>query len=431
MGSSPMRGSIKTKEMNAALLTIGEEILIGQIVDTNSAWLGNELSLIGISVRNITSISDSSEDIKDAISQLLGKYDIVISTGGLGPTSDDITKNTLCEYFNTDLVLHEPTLEHIRQIFAKRGLPLTELNAKQAEVPRACEILFNPLGTAPGMWFNHKGKIFISLPGVPFEMKAIMEQTVLSRLKGLVGNRVIIHRTIQTFGLPESFLAHKLEQWELELPKEIKVAYLPSPISIRLRLSSSGTNRDVIEHNIQQQIVKLHKIIPVNIFGYEKETMAEVVGQILRERRATLALAESCTGGTIAHLATQVSGSSTYFLGGIVAYSNEIKIEKLGVNQNLIEQFGAVSQQVVEAMAIGVREKFNSDYSIATSGIAGPTGATPDKPVGSVWIAISSRRVTVSQLFNFGSDRERNILRSSVTALNMLRLLVMGEKIRK
>lgn len=414
--------------MNAALLTIGEEILIGQIIDTNSAWLGNELSLIGISVRNITSISDSSDDIKDAISQLLGKYDIVISTGGLGPTSDDITKNILCEYFNSELVLHEPTLELIRQIFTKRGLPLTELNAKQAEVPRVCEILLNPLGTAPGMWFKPNGKIFISLPGVPFEMKAIMEQTVLPRLKAMVGSRVIIHKTIHTFGLPESFLAQMLEQWELELPRDIKVAYLPSPTSIRLRLTSSGANRDIIERNIQEQINKLYTIIPDYIFGYDKDTMAEVVGHLLRERKETLTLAESCTGGTIAHLVTQVSGSSSYFLGGIVAYSNEVKINELRVPKELIEQFGAVSQQVVEAMAIGVRKKFMSDFSIATSGIAGPTGATTGKPVGTVWVAVTSRNKTVSQSFNFGSDRERNILRSSVTALNMLRLFISEEK---
>lgn len=414
--------------MNAALLTIGEEILIGQIIDTNSAWLGNELSLIGISVRNITSISDSSDDIKDAISQLLGKYDIVISTGGLGPTSDDITKNILCEYFNSELVLHEPTLELIRQIFTKRGLPLTELNAKQAEVPLVCEILLNPLGTAPGMWFKPNGKIFISLPGVPFEMKAIMEQTVLPRLKAMVGSRVIIHKTIHTFGLPESFLAQMLEQWELELPRDIKVAYLPSPTSIRLRLTSSGANRDIIERNIQEQINKLYTIIPDYIFGYDKDTMAEVVGHLLRERKETLTLAESCTGGTIAHLVTQVSGSSSYFLGGIVAYSNEVKINELRVPKELIEQFGAVSQQVVEAMAIGVRKKFMSDFSIATSGIAGPTGATTGKPVGTVWVAVTSRNKTVSQSFNFGSDRERNILRSSVTALNMLRLFISEEK---
>ena len=414
--------------MNAALLTIGEEILIGQIIDTNSAWLGNELSLIGISVRNITSISDSSDDIKDAISQLLGKYDIVISTGGLGPTSDDITKNTLCEYFNSELVLHEPTLELIRQIFTKRGLPLTELNAKQAEVPLVCEILLNPLGTAPGMWFKPNGKIFISLPGVPFEMKAIMEQTVLPRLKAMVGSRVIIHKTIHTFGLPESFLAQMLEQWELELPRDIKVAYLPCPTSIRLRLTSSGANRDIIERNIQEQINKLYTIIPDYIFGYDKDTMAEVVGHLLRERKETLTLAESCTGGTIAHLVTQVSGSSSYFLGGIVAYSNEVKINELRVPKELIEQFGAVSQQVVEAMAIGVRKKFMTDFSIATSGIAGPTGATTGKPVGTVWVAVTSRNKTVSQSFNFGSDRERNILRSSVTALNMLRLFISEEK---
>lgn len=414
--------------MEAAILTIGEEILIGQIVDTNSAWMAQELNRIGIAVKKIVSISDSDNEIQSSVNELLKQYDIVLSTGGLGPTSDDITKQSLCKLFNSKLVLHNPTLEHIREIFTKRGLPLTELNIKQAEVPHNCEVLFNSNGTAPGMWFNLEGKIFISMPGVPFEMKFIMTMHILPRLKERNGGGEIIHKTIQTFGLPESFLAEKLSRWESDLPKNIKLAYLPSPHSIRLRLSSIGSNKELVEQDIKNQIDKLYSIIPNNIFGFEHDTMASVVGRLMIENKHTLAVAESCTGGTISQLITQVPGSSQYFLGGVVSYSNEIKTSELGVNQDLIMMYGAVSQQVVNAMAEGIRIRFKSDFSVATSGIAGPTGGSEQKPVGTVWIAVSSNQGTISQMFNFGSDRDRNILRSSVTALNMLRLKIGNEK---
>ena len=410
--------------MKAALLTIGEEILIGQIVDTNSAWMAQELNKIGISVKEIVSISDSYSDIQASIEQLVKKYDIVLSTGGLGPTRDDITKQSICQLFNAKLVMHEPTLNHIRDIFAKRGLPLTELNSKQAEVPDSCEVLFNPNGTAPGMWFNFENKIFVAMPGVPYEMKAIMEMHILPRLMKETGKKSIVHKTIQTFGLPESFLAEMLSDWEDNLPKDISLAYLPSPNSIRLRLSSIGDKASLIEQRIDDEIKKLQHIIPDNIFGYEHDTMASVVGQLLADNNLTLAVAESCTGGYVSQLLTQVPGSSKYFLGGIISYSNEIKIKELAVNSELIEAHGAVSQPVVEAMARGVRTKFNANYSIATSGIAGPTGGTPTKPVGTVWIAVSTESGTFSQLLNLGGDRERIIIRSSISALNMLRLQI-------
>lgn len=414
--------------MDAALLTIGEEILIGQIVDTNSAWMASELNRIGVRVRQIVSISDTSEEIKSTINQLLKNFDIVLATGGLGPTSDDITKQTLCELFGAKLVSHINTLEHIRAIFATRGLPLTDLNAKQAEVPNNCEVLFNRLGTAPGMWFNVNSKILVSMPGVPFEMKAIMEEHILPRLSALSGTDSIVHRTVHTFGVPESFLAQKLADWEGSLPTDIKLAYLPSPISIRLRLSSSGNNKELIEQKIEEQIGKLNQIIPETVFGYDTDSMASVVANLLIERGATLSLAESCTGGTIAHLITQLPGSSAYFTGGVVAYSNEVKITQLGVNPDVISNYGAVSRPVVEAMANGVRTRFKTEYAIATSGIAGPSGATHGKPVGTVWISVASSVATVSQQFNLGGDRERVILRSSVSALNMLRLLILSEK---
>jgi len=414
--------------MYATIITIGEEILIGQIVDTNSAWMGSELNKVGVKVRQIVSISDTDDQIKKSVRQATTDSDIVLITGGLGPTNDDITKQALCQLFGGDLVVHEPTLEHIRQIFIKRGLPLTELNAKQAEVPSNCEVLHNRMGTAPGMWFQVHGKAVVAMPGVPFEMKAIMHEHILPRLFALSGGESIVHRTIQTFGLPESFLAEKLTEWEAKMPNNIKVAYLPNPTSIRIRLSSSGHKKKLVELEIQKQVETLLKIIPNNIFGYEDDTMASVVGDLLANDGLKLSVAESCTGGTIAHLITQQPGSSRYFTGGVVAYSNQVKISSLGVDSQLIEAHGAVSQQVVEAMATGVMKVLNTDYAIATSGIAGPTGATPGKPVGTVWVAVSSRQTTVSQKLNFGSDRERNILRSSVAALNMLRLLILSEK---
>lgn len=414
--------------MNAALLTIGEEILIGQIVDTNSAWMASALNRIGVKVQQIVSISDSGDEIKDTVEQLLNQFDVVLATGGIGPTNDDNTKQTLCDLFNAKLIVHKQSLDHVREIFAKRNMPLTDLNARQAEVPDCCEVLFNPLGTAPAMWFNRNGKLLISMPGVPFEMKGIMEQHVLPRLSKLAGGNHIVHRTIQTFGLPESFLAEKISDWESSLPSEFSLAYLPSPNAIRLRVSTSGANKELIEQKVQGYINTLLDIIPENIFGFEDDTVESVLAKLLMETGSTLALAESCTGGTIAHLITQQSGSSTYFIGGVVAYSNEVKINQLGVSPEAISEHGAVSQPVVEAMANGVRNRLKSDYAIATSGIAGPTGATAGKPVGTIWVSVSSAKRTISQQFSFGGDRERIILRSSVSALNMLRLMLISDK---
>ncbi len=414
--------------MNAAILTIGEEILIGQIVDTNSAWIATELNNIGVSVRRIVSISDSYEEIKSTISKLFNEYDIVLITGGLGPTNDDITKHALCELFSAELIVHKPTLDHVSDIFARRGLLLTELNAKQAEVPNNCKVLFNPNGTAPAMLFENGKSIMVSMPGVPYEMKAIMKLHVLPQIKGKNSTRVVYHKNIQTFGLPESFLAERISEWEKNLPENTSLAYLPSPNSIRLRLSTIGSDISLIKNNTQLQIEKLKPIILDNIFGFDDDTMATTVARLLLDKNAKLAVAESCTGGTIAQLLTENSGSSEYFVGGIVAYSNEIKVEQLRVSNNDIEKFGAVSQQVVEAMAANARDIFKTNYAIATSGIAGPTGATQGKPVGTVWIAIATPQTVVSEMHMFGGNRERNILRSAVTALNMLRLILLEEE---
>ena len=413
--------------MNAAIITIGDEILIGQIVDTNSAWIAEELNKIGIKICKIASIPDTNEDIVNSVGELLDKYDLVLETGGLGPTSDDITKPALCDYFGTHLVVHKPTLKHIEDVFTKRGLPLTELNAKQAEVPASCEVIHNPSGTAPAMWFNKDGKLLVSMPGVPFEMKAIMRNDILPRLAKLMGSQQIVHKTIQTFGLPESFLAQKLFEFEQKLPNHIKLAYLPNPESIRLRLSTSGSNIELIKQEIGTQIDAITQIIPSHVFGFDDDSMVSVVANLLKQNNSTLAVAESCTGGNIAHLVTLQPGSSAFFLGGVVAYSNAVKSNLLNVDKNLISTHGAVSKQVVEAMAKGARERLHSNYSIASSGIAGPSGGTDSKAVGTIWIAVSTPQKTVSQVFSFGNDRKRNILRSSASALNMLRLILIEE----
>lgn len=415
--------------MNAELITIGDEILIGQIVDTNSAWIAENLNLIGLPVSRIVSISDSKQIIQKSIDEAFINSDIVILTGGLGPTNDDITKSTLNEYFKGNLVIHEPTLVHIATIFRSRGLELTELNRKQAEVPDCCIVLHNKLGTAPGMWFERESKILISLPGVPFEMISLMENDVLPRLSNFVTNQIVVHRTIQTFGLPESFLAEKLTDWENHLPKQVKLAYLPSPTSIRLRLSAYGEKDTNLSDLIESEVKKLYKVIPNYIYGEGEISLQEVIGQLLKINKSSLSTAESCTGGTIAHLITQVPGSSEYFKGSVVAYSNQVKEEMLGIDPEIIKQNGAVSKPVVEAMAKAVKEKLKTDYSIAVSGIAGPDGGTAEKPVGTVWIAIVSNKSLYSKEFRFTSDRSRNIIRSSATALNMLRLMLIDENI--
>jgi len=415
--------------MDALLITIGDEILIGQVVDTNSAWIAEKLNLIGVKVDKIISIPDSREVIQKTIDEAFINCSIIIITGGLGPTNDDITKSTLKEYFNGQYIIHEPTLEHIGSIFKKRGMELTELNRQQAEVPDCCIVLKNQLGTAPGMWIEKDGKILVSLPGVPFEMIGLMENEVLPRLSKISTNQIVVHRTIQTFGLPESFLAEKLTDWENQLPSFVKLAYLPSPSSIRLRLSAYGSKDLQLEKIIQNEISKLYKVIPEYIFGEGEVTIQEVVGLLLKTKNATLSTAESCTGGTIAHLITQIPGSSAYFKGSIVAYSNEVKEKILGVDSELIKNYGAVSKQLVEAMAKGVKSNLNTNYAIAVSGIAGPDGGTLNKPVGTVWIAIATDKSLSSLELKLSSDRTRNIIRASVTALNMLRLMLIDENL--
>ncbi len=411
--------------MIAEIITIGDEILIGQIVDTNSAWMAVELNSIGVKIAQITSISDEPEHLTEALNNASKRAGIVFMTGGLGPTKDDRTKSVLCNYFNSQLILNEPTLNHIVSYFRIRNLDIIELNREQAMVPECCEVLSNPVGTAPGMWFEKEGIIYVSMPGVPFEMKQLMSEQVLPRLKKISTHESIVHKTIQTIGIAESRLSNMLEEWEGNLPSHIHLAYLPSPGLIRLRLSAFGDDESVLEKEVEEQVIKLNKVIPEAIFGYGDDTIAEVVGRLLKAEKLKVSVAESCTGGYISHLITSISGCSKWFKGSVVAYSNEAKINILSVSESSISSYGAVSESVVRQMAEGVKIAMNTEYGIATSGVAGPDGGTEEKPVGMVWIAVSGPQGTKSAVFNFVNARDRTIVRASLTALDMLRLMLI------
>ncbi len=411
--------------MTAAIITIGDEILIGQIVDTNSAFIAESLNLIGVRVQEIRSIADQGRAISSCLADFEGRVDLVVITGGLGPTRDDITRQSLNDYFGGKLTENPEVLAHIQTLFYFRGIKMSDLNRRQAVIPDNCKILENAEGTAPGMWFEKGETIFVSLPGVPFEMKSIVSLQLIPKLANMLNGNIIVHRTIMTQGVPESYLASTISEWELALPGNVHLAYLPHPGLVRLRLSAIGENRDDLNKLLQLEIDKLLKIIPEDIFALEDTTLEAVVGEILKTRDLTVSTAESCTGGYIASLFTSVAGSSEYFTGSVVAYSNEIKQNELGVAWEDIESFGAVSKKVVEQMAMGIRKKFGTDFGIATSGIAGPSGGSEDKPVGTVWIAVSSAQKTFSKRYQFGEHRQRNIERSSLTALNILRKMVL------
>jgi len=413
---------IKTEKMyNAEIITIGDEILIGQIVDTNSAWLAQQLNSIGINVAQITSISDSKEHIIKSLNQAKERADIIIITGGLGPTRDDITKHTLSEYFNSELIMHKETLDHIAELFGRLGLESNSLNRNQALLPEGCTLLQNSVGTAAGMIFYEKNKIFVSMPGVPLEMKPMTETHLIPYLKDRYSGSSIFHKTIVILNHGESQLAQKLSNFEDDLNKRISLAYLPAPGRIRLRFSVHGPDREEMELIVNAEIEKVKRIIPNDISSYEAEQLEETLANLLKRNEASLSTAESCTGGNIAHKITSVPGSSEYFKGSIVSYANEIKTNILGVKQKDLDNYGAVSEQVVIQMAEGVRQKLNTVYSLATSGIAGPDGGTDDKPVGTVWFALATPKETITKKAKFGKNRSYNIEKSSVVALNMLR----------
>ena len=407
--------------MLADIVTIGDEILYGQIIDTNSAWMGTELAKIGVKVRQITSVSDNPEHIITTLDAVKQQADVILITGGLGPTKDDLTKHTLCSYFNTELILDEPSLQHVTELFRSRGRELTELNRQQAFLPANCRPVVNILGTAPGMWFEEAGKIFVSMPGVPFEMKRIMTDTILPELQKRAGQEQIMHKVVQTIGIGESFLAAKIEAWEDALPENIKLAYLPWLAGVRLRLTGRAGGNVDLEAQMELQVQQLQKLIPENIFAYGEVTLPEAIGRLLKEKGFTIATAESCTGGHLAHKITSIAGSSEYFMGSILAYHNHIKINQLGVSPDDLAQFGAVSEQVVSQMAANVRKLLNTDIGVATSGIAGPGGGTPEKPVGTIWIAYASAEKTIAHQINYNKDRLLNIEFTTYAALNLIR----------
>ena len=413
--------------MFASVITIGDEILIGQIVDTNAAYISQCLGRIGITVRERISVGDSSQEITQALNRELSLSDVVIMTGGLGPTKDDITKRTLAEYFGCEMVRHQPTYEMVREMLDRRGIEFNELNRRQADVPACCTVLPNRNGTAPGMWFERDGKVVVSLAGVPFEMRALMDEQVTALLRQKYEFRSNVHRTMITFGIAESVLAEKIEAWEDSLPEWLHLAYLPSPSSVRLRLSAYDTDSVQAREQIDACFSELEKIIPDYIVGYEDCSLVDSVARLLVERSATLAVAESCTGGRIAAQIVEKEGASRFFLCGVVSYSNESKSKILGVSAESIERYGAVSRQVAEQMAEGVRRISGADYGVATTGIAGPSGGSAAKPVGTVWIAVAGPTGVTARRMCYGRLREQNIERASASALNMLRLVLSGK----
>ncbi len=417
---------MKTKRNKVVIVSIGDEILIGQINNTNAVWMAEKLNASGFSTVEITTISDDAGAILSTLERVGKIADLVVVTGGLGPTKDDLTKQTICRFFGSRLVLNEEILEHVRRFFAQRNKELTELNRRQAEVPDNCTPIHNELGTAPGMYFEKEGVHYVFMPGVPFEMKYIMESWVIPEMSRRLEPETIVQKTVLTHGLGESFLAERIAEWENALPPHIKLAYLPSPGRVRLRLRAIDSDRDKLQKEIDKEIEKLKEIIPELIYGYDDDRMEEIIGVMLREKGETLATAESCTGGYIAHKITEIPGSSDYFLGSVVAYSNEIKRDVLGVSEKDLDDYGAVSEPVIRQMAEGVRRKFGADYALATSGIAGPGGGTPEKPVGTIWIALATPHRTIAKRYQFGEHRIRNINFSFQTAVNMLRMELLG-----
>ena len=407
--------------MNATIITIGDEILIGQIVDTNSASISRKLNAIGIAISEKISIGDTKEAIVTTVKRAMQSSKVVIITGGLGPTKDDITKSTLAEMFNSAMRYDEAEGEHIRTLLARRGIAFTELNRDQALVPECCTVLHNAHGTAPGMWFDTPtGGVVVSLPGVPFEMEHLMDDIVVPRLESRFQLRSIVHTTIITRGIPESILAERIAAWEDALPDHLHLAYLPAPNIVRLRLSAYDIDKAEAECAINIEIEKLRAIIGDNIVGIEDATIEKLVHDMLIQRGATLAVAESCTGGTIATKFTAIAGASQYFMAGIVSYSNAAKSDILGVRIEDIEREGAVSECVARQMAEGARRVAGADYAIATTGIAGPTGGSELKPVGTVWIAVATPTGTIAQMRNSGTDRGQIISRASAYAIEML-----------
>ncbi len=409
--------------MKAAIVTIGDEILIGQIVDTNSAFMAKSLDRIGVEIHEMLSISDDKKHILDTFLKLQNKVDLVLITGGLGPTKDDVTKKTFCDYFEDELIVNEEVLVHVTKLIEgiyKRTI--TQINKDQALVPSKCTVLHNQVGTAPGMWMKKENTVFVSLPGVPFEMKYLVENEIIPKVVREYKRPYILHKTIMTYGQGESMVAERIEDWENNLPEFIKLAYLPAPGRVRLRLSARGTDKRLLEKGIDENVISLTKIIGDIVVGFDDdETLETVVGKLLKQQNVTISTAESCTGGKIAQLLTSVSGASNYFKGSIVSYATETKISVLGISEAVIKEHSVVSAEVVKEMAINVKNMMKTDYAIATTGNAGPTKGDSNAEVGTVFIALATPNEVIVEEFNFGQPREKVIDRTVNKSMEMLR----------
>ena len=414
--------------IQATIITIGDELLIGQVIDTNSAFIAQSLSKMGISVATRIAVGDNKADIINALDTASQKTKIIILTGGLGPTADDITKPLLNEYFGGKMIIHQPSLDHITHIFETiHKRPMIDRNKKQAEVPDVCEVLFNEKGTAPGMLFKKEGVYYFSLPGVPHEMKWLIEHQVIPVIQKAFSSHFIAHRTLLTAGIGESFLAEQIAHFENALPASIKLAYLPNIGMVRLRLTGSGKDEKALDKELTTQFEALKKAVNEYLVTDADETMEMVVGNLLKQKKQTVSTAESCTGGYIGHLLSKNAGSSQFYTGGIISYDNRIKTEFLDVPTEILQTVGAVSKEAVEQMALAVREKMNTDYAISVSGIMGPSGQTDEKPLGMVWVGVASREKVVSKVFYLRFDRLRNIEVTANQAINLLRLLIINK----
>ena len=409
--------------MKATIVTIGDEILIGQIVDTNSSYIAKSLDKIGVQTHEMLSISDDKQHILDTFSKLQNKVDLVIITGGLGPTKDDITKKTFCDYFDDILVENESVFLHVKELIEdvyKR--PISQMNRDQALLPSKCDVLFNKVGTAPGMWMKKEDTVFISLPGVPYEMKYLVENEIIPKIIKEYKRPFILHKTILTYGQGESLIAERIEDWENNLPQFIKLAYLPSPGRVRLRLTARGENKEILQEAIDENVISVSKIINNIIVGFDDdETIEVVLGRLLMQQNKTLATAESCTGGKIAQRITSIAGASNYFKGGIVSYATETKISQLHVSAETINEYSVVSAEVAKEMVIGIKKAMNSDYAIATTGNAGPTKGDANAEIGTVFIAIATPETVFVEEFNFGQPREKVIDRAVNKSFELLR----------
>jgi nicotinamide-nucleotide amidase len=407
--------------IKAEIITIGDEILYGQITDTNSQWISAELDKIGVKTIRKSSIGDAEEEILQIFKESNQRADIVLITGGLGPTKDDITKKTFCKYFGTEMEVRQDALSHLLLYCEKRNYIPTPIILTQAELPTNAIYLHNKLGTAPGMWFEHEGTVFVSLPGVPFEMKGLITDAVIPKIKSHFSTPHIFHKIIRTVGTGETVLADRISVWEDALPPHLKVAYLPAIGQVKLRLTGFGDDLEIIQKEVLAKVEEMLPLIQEFVYGFDEEELEVAIGNQLVKKKQTVSVAESCTGGYLSHLFTRNSGSSAYFWGGVVAYDNSIKINQLGVFTETLEKHGAVSEETVIEMAQNVRKKLKTTFGLATTGIAGPNGGTPQKPVGTIWIALASENETITHKLQLGGKREQNIIATANSVLNLLR----------